>query len=287
MPSGRSNPITCAGHADLVQTARGDWFAVFLACQPYEDNYYNNGRQTYLLPVDWSGTWPFILSKGKVIGEVFEIPGVTVSPNQTFAAYSANWKDDFRQKELGLDWLFMRTPKEKWMDIKDGCLMMQAQNIKITDKGNPSFIGRRLQHINSEMTIAVKLEKGKNMEAGLVAFQNEEHFFKLMVEVRNDRHYLTFSSPLPGSSLEIILNQQLTDFNPDYFFYLRIIVKGKTLEGYYSMDNHNWQPYGTGDATMLSTAVAGGFTGTLYGLYTYAQSPATAWFDWASYRELK
>ena len=64
LPDGRSNPVTCAGHADMVQTPGGDWVSVFLACQPYSENYFNTGRQTFFLPVDWSGEWPVILEKG-------------------------------------------------------------------------------------------------------------------------------------------------------------------------------------------------------------------------------
>lgn len=286
LPLARSNPITCAGHADLVQTTRGDWFAVFLGCQPYEENYYNNGRQTYLLPVDWSGEWPVILSKGKTIDEAIDIPGVIVSSQKTFAAYSANWKDDFNEKELGLDWLFMRTPKDNWKDTRNGCFLMQARNVKITDRGNPSFIGRRLQHNNSEMSISLKLEKGKAVEAGLVAFQDEAHFFMLMVKAKDDRYYLDFYSPQSNGEINALVNTEIAGYDPNDFIYLRMIIKGGSLESFYSLNNSDWQPFALGDAKQLSTAVVGGFTGTLYGLYAYAQSPATAFFDWASYREL-
>lgn len=287
LPSDRNSPVTSAGHADLVQTPRGDWFAVFLACQPYEGNFYNNGRQTFMLPVDWSGEWPVILAKGKLIGPEFAVPGVTVTSNRTFTAYSANWKDDFKDKELRFDWLFMRTPQEKWVEIKDNSLVMQARNVKITDRANPSFIGRRLQHTNSEMTIAVKVEKEKDMEAGMVAFQNEDHFFKWMLEAKNGKYYLTFSSPVQGGAMDVMVNKEIAGFNPQDFIYLRMVVKGKMLETYYSLDNKNWQYCAAGDGKRLSTAVAGGFVGALYGLYAYAADPAIAVFDWASYRELK
>lgn len=49
----RPDIVTSAGHADLVSTPDGDWYAVFLACRPYEEDFYNTGRDTYLLPVNW------------------------------------------------------------------------------------------------------------------------------------------------------------------------------------------------------------------------------------------
>lgn len=283
----RHSPVTSAGHADLVQTPEGRWMAVFLACQPYEANYYTNGRQTFMLPVDWGGEWPIVTNKGKAIEAEFELPGVRVKHAKTFAHYSANWKDDFDQPKLGLDWSFMRTPTEKWFSLKDHLLVMKARQVRIDDRANPSFIGRRLQHNRSEMTTSLKLEGGKNLEAGLVAFQSEEHFFQLMVEQKEGKHFLTFSSPNGPSTMSIHSRKELAGYNPDHFIYLRIRVEDHNLECFYSLNNKNWISCGAGDATRLSTAVAGGFVGAMYGLYAYAQSPARAWFDWAHYRELK
>ena len=60
----RPFPVTTTGHADLVRTPAGDWWSVFLACRPYENDYYNTGRETFLLPVTWSDGWPMILEPG-------------------------------------------------------------------------------------------------------------------------------------------------------------------------------------------------------------------------------
>ena len=48
------NPVTCAGHADIIQTKEGDWWAVFLACRPINNKFENLGRETFLMPVKWS-----------------------------------------------------------------------------------------------------------------------------------------------------------------------------------------------------------------------------------------
>src|SRR5690606_40109308 len=54
----RPSPVEWAGHADLVETPSGDWYGVFLAIRPNEKNRVNTGRETFILPVDWSGEWP-------------------------------------------------------------------------------------------------------------------------------------------------------------------------------------------------------------------------------------
>ena len=138
LPSDRPNPLTSAGHADIVETPNGDWVAVFLACQPYSDNHYNTGRQTFFHPVDWSGEWPVILEKGKVIPEETTSPLKPEAGKISFYEYSANWKDDFEEETLKLEWNFIRTPAEKWYELKDKSLIITARPVSISEIGRAS-----------------------------------------------------------------------------------------------------------------------------------------------------
>jgi alpha-N-arabinofuranosidase len=45
----------------MVQTPAGEWWAVFLATRNYNRDYFNIGRETFLLPVTWKDEWPHIL----------------------------------------------------------------------------------------------------------------------------------------------------------------------------------------------------------------------------------
>ncbi len=67
LPADRANPVTNAGHADLIEMKDGSWWAVFLASRPYTGSRYNTGRETFLLPVTWKDGWPVILEQGKPI----------------------------------------------------------------------------------------------------------------------------------------------------------------------------------------------------------------------------
>ena len=282
LPADRLNPVTCSGHADLVQTSQGDWMAVFLACQPYADNFYNTGRQTFTLPVDWSGEWPVILSKGKAIPLEVQSTLKSGSSEMTFSEYSVNWRDDFNKPELLPEWNFIRTPKEKWYELKNNNLILQARPVGITEKGNPSFIGRRQQHTNCEMTTAVKLETAREMEAGLVAFQNEKYFYKFVVQQAKGTYFLSLSSA-SGEILKI----KLKDYSKGAFVYLRIQAKGKYYSFEYSLNNKDWEQFvNTQDGKYLSTSLAGGFVGTYFGMYAYALTPASATFGWITYKAL-
>ena len=282
LPADRVNPVTCSGHADLVQTAKGDWMAVFLACQPYSGNFYNTGRQTFILPVDWSGEWPIILGSGKAIPAEVSSQIKTSIQDKTFAESSANWRDDFDKPDLALEWNFIRTPKEKWFAINNGTLILSARPVGIANKANPSFIGRRQQFANMEMATSVRLEKDKELEAGLVAFQNEKNYYKMVIQQANGSRYLVLSSA-SGEISRI----KLENFKPDDRIYLKMMVLGKDFSCEYSQDNKKWKQFGQVlNATYLSTSVAGGFTGTYFGLYAYSVSPAKAFFDMATSKQL-
>ncbi len=282
LPPDRTMPVTSSGHADLVQTAAGDWTAVFLACQPYSDNYYNTGRETFMLPVDWSGEWPVILEKGKVIPLKVELPAAAPSEQLTFAKYSENWIDEFDKAELAPEWIFIRTPEEKWYELKNSNLLMQARPVSINMNGNPSFLGRRQQHSRAQFTAAVRLEKGKEMEAGIIAFQNEKHYYKFVVLQDKEASYLTVNS-----AHEEISRIMLSEFNWGDEVYLRIKSLDDLIICEYSMDNKSWAPAGKPlDGKILSTQIAGGFVGTVFGIYTFAPSAARASFNWASYQKI-
>lgn len=287
LPFDRPSPITCSGHADLVQTPKGDWVAVFLACQPYSGNYYNTGRQTFFNRVDWSGDWPIILEKGKVIPAEVQSPLKAASGEITFADYSANWRDDFDQPELKLDWNFIRTPKEKWYELKDKNMVLQARPVSITEKENPSFLGHRLQHVHAEMTTAVKLESGKDMEAGLVAFQNEKHYYSFLLQEKGGKYFLALSPSAPlAVDVDILWEyHEIKNYNPEAFLQLKMKINGGMLECFYSLNGKDWTSFGAKfKAEYLTTSISGGFVGAYLGLYAYAKSPAIATFDWAAYQ---
>src|SRR5690606_30418729 len=58
LPNDRPNKVDWAGHADLVLGPDNKYYGVFLAIRPNEKGRVNTGRETFILPVDWTGTYP-------------------------------------------------------------------------------------------------------------------------------------------------------------------------------------------------------------------------------------
>ena len=119
LPPGRINPISNAGYADPAsKRLDGSWWAIFLAVRTYENQHYNTGRETFLLPVQWKDGWPIILGHGKAIPYVVPGPKVTEKGDQAPSSGNFTWRDEFDSPNLDPAWLQVRTPKQSWYGLR-------------------------------------------------------------------------------------------------------------------------------------------------------------------------
>ncbi len=69
---------------------------------------------------------------------------------------------------------------------------------------------------------------------------------------------------------EVIATKVLEDESACEFF-LKIEARGAEYDFSYALNENDWQTLHEGaDGTILSTNVAGGFVGTLFGMYAYS-----------------
>jgi alpha-N-arabinofuranosidase len=271
LPEDRPEKITCTGHADLIQTPAGDWFAIFLGCRPYEDDLYNIGRETFLLPVNWKNEIPVILEKGKAV------PTVVASQNwkadtenirpETFTG-NFTWRDEFKGNKLGMRWLFIRTPRFDWWKLDNNGLRITPTADNIDQAGAPAFIGYRQQHTNFTVTTQIQFTPKTEQDiAGLVCYQNEKFnivFGKTFHAGKESLVVISTVNQVQSEPQYYVLN----DSEKDVPLYLQIVGKAGLYDFEASFDGTNWQPIATGvDTTILSTHKAGGFSGTVIGMY--------------------
>ncbi len=281
----RPNPVTTAGHADMVQMPDSSWWAVFLAVRPYEGNYFNIGRETFLTPVEWTEDgWPVINPGYEEIQYAYPTPlNAAIDTNLFPLNGNFTFQDDFDASELALHYLFMRTPAEAWYTLGDGALALQLRPEVASERTVPSFVGQRQQHHRGEISTLVDFEPtAPNERAGLLAFQSETH------------HYLLAKSLVDGQPVVQLLKagenglEELANADaPAGPLQLRITFDGADYGFYYAPAGEAYQELMTGvDGRYLSTEDAGGFVGTVIGLYatsTGETSDNTASFEWLQY----
>ena len=299
----REYPITCTGHADFVQTEDGNWWAVFLGCRPYRpfrEGYFNTGRETFLAPVNWENGWPVITKGKEKINYFYQVPLKTFV-DSSFSPYSGNFTltYDFNDDQLNNDWCFLRTPREKWYSLKDrrGFLTIKLRPETCSGNMNPSFLGHRQQHLNCSASTSIDFSpKTENEKAGLLIFQNEDHFYFLCKSLENNKPvlqlYKSKTSKVSGipeisDDMELLALKELTNTENNRELYLQIKANGNEYSFQYSLKPGSWEILKDSvNAEFLSTKVAGGFVGCMFALYATSSgkpSDNTAGYDWFKY----
>lgn len=271
----RPHPVTSAGHADFVQLPNGDWWAVFLATRPYAGGHYNTGRETFLLPVTWTENgWPVILEGDATVPYVHERPDLPAQrPPDVPKNGNFTYIDDFDGDALLPYWTFIRTPARRWHRVQGGWLSVQGRDAPLTSLQQPSFVGRRQQHVHATVSTAMRYYPQREGDhAGIAAFQNRQHFFLLAV-AQVDGAPVVQLQRAAGGETEIIASAAI-DLPADGPVYLRIEARGEAYDFSYGLAPGEWIPLLEGaDGTLLSTETAGGFVGAMFGLYAFAAEP--------------
>jgi len=270
LPEDRKNPITSAGHADFVEGPDGRTYAVFLAVRPYEGNYYNTGRETFLAPVTWKDEWPIINPDSKEVPYKFTLPYPEVGKSTT-KPQSGNFSYETKF-ENGIDdsYLFLRTYEPGWLTTsKTGGLTMLLRPETCMGSGHPSFVGKRQQHIRCNITTTLRFNAATPAEkAGLLAFQDERHFyFACRSNDSTGRAVVQlYKSSGTAEKMELLTQQYLK--SPKGDLKLRIKADGGSYSFEYAEGQQKWNTLKNNiDGKFLSTEVAGGFIGNLFALY--------------------
>jgi xylan 1,4-beta-xylosidase len=280
---GLDYPIVGTGHADLVDTPSGEWWAVLLGMRPYGGYYYNLGRETFLVPVRWEEGWTvFSPGTGKVEIE-YPAPDLPLQPWPQVPA-----RDDFDSASLAFQWNALRASPERFASLAErpGFLRLRLQPERLAENASPSFIGRRQQHIHFYAQAEFEFHPSAHNEcAGLALTQSPDFHYLFVVTLQNEP-VLQLIKRASGSE-EILASCQIS--TP------RIRLKVEAHEQdycfYYADDAGNWRALLEGiDGRILSTPVAGGFLGAYLGMYASSNgqpSSNQADFDWFEYAELQ
>lgn len=261
----RPDKVTSTGHADLIETADGSWYAVFLGCRPYADDLYYTGRETFLLPVTWKDGIPIILEKGKPVPVVVDRPDLENDyESDNYLTGNFVWTDSFADATLQPEWLFIRTPRGKWWRSGNNRLEIEAINRSIYDAVNPAYIGRRIQHQDFEFETQLDFTpRNENELAGVVCIQNEDYNYVFgktiqdgqicvqLIQTDNGTRQLMASVPVSKTVIK-----------------MRVKATSNQLSFYVAENNATWHLVAENlDMSLLTTAKAGAFVGATIGLY--------------------
>lgn len=269
LPGDVPDAVTSTGHADLVVGPDGNWWAVFLAVRPYQGRFSPMGRETFLLPVSWpENGWPVILESGVRVPLLGKTPDGVARIKDAPERFdgSRDWRDDFSAANLAPSWIMLRTPKETWwqLDPSAGQLRLTPRADVLSERANPSFLARRVQHAHFTASTALEAPTAPGVSAGLAVFQGERHHYFLAVR-REDEGVTAYLERLNGGFPETIAKQALGAVSA---VQLRVNATADTCSFAVAPRDGDWHVLiDSADAKLLTTEVAGGFVGAVVGVH--------------------
>ncbi|MFC2129416.1 family 43 glycosylhydrolase [Bacteroidota bacterium] len=271
---GRDYPVHSIGHTDLVQTQKGDWWAVMLG-KRYVDGYTLLARETFLTPVVFEGQTPVFNPGIGIVQLEQERPDLPWSPVEEKPA-----RDEFDDDELDLEWNMLRTPYTEWYKIEDGKLSIDLRKEVLDSLVNPSLIARRIEHHNFSASMSMNFSSAKkNEQAGMILYRRSTCHYQFLKE----KNELVMIKTKRGEKTEVARVKYKHDK-----VILAVKGKGRELNFSYGPSEKEMKPMGdTQDTDVISFEIAEGFNGPYLGMYATSNgvpSKEKASFEWFEYR---
>ena len=267
-PANRTDKVDWAGHADIIDGPDGKYYGVFLAIRPNERNFVNTGRETFILPVDWSGEFP-IFENGLIpISTKLNMPQNVknqTGKNGFFPNGNFSYCENFMSEKLDYRWVGVRTVPQDFISRTNKGLMITPGANNIKAEAPTSTLFHRQQHNNfmAQVTLDYKPKDNKEL-AGIVCYQRETSNYVFGVTKKDKDYYIVLERTEKGKS-KVLDYKKINIKEP---VTLQIVAEGDNYKFNYSQNEKDFINVGgvvSGD--ILSTNIAGGFTGNLIGLY--------------------
>lgn len=182
-------------------------------------------------------------------------------PNGNFC-----FEENFASANLDYRWIGMRGPREDFVSIsKKGGLRIQPfeTSIKQVKPISALFYRQQHSHFTAEVTMKFKPKK-ENELAGLTCYQSEGFNYVFGV-TRKGKDYVLLLAKTQKGQTTIVAH---TTIDANTSVKLQVEAKGNDYRFNYALGDESYQNLGgTVSGDILSTNVAGGFTGSLIGLY--------------------
>lgn len=270
---GRAFPVQNIGHADLVQTQNGEWYAVVLGTRPV-DGMTPLGRETFLCKVVFEdGTPIFNPGKGRVLS-IQERPQLPECP--------VNKQPDrlnFSTDSLPSGWYTVRIPQSAPCSVSSGRLVLPLRPQVIDSLTCSSMLLRKVKHHRFTATAAMRFSPRRNGEdAGLTLYRSANGYFTLL----KGRRTVTLTCKDKGRKA-IIATAPCTAKTVQ----LRVSVNGSTAQFSFSTDGISWTHLGgTLSLAPIADNMFNKFNGLGIGFYATSNDQKTcsaAEYSWFEY----
>jgi beta-xylosidase len=234
------------GHGTLVDDNNGNWWIMY---HSYEKYFQTLGRQTLLLPVEWTKDHWFRVPDHIIAGDTIRKPAGSsnIPPDEL--------SDDFSKDKIGLQWQSFRHFPVESVSLKNGKLEWEAKGNSFED--SPPLLvnaGDRKYEVQVEYTI------DDDATAGLTLFYNEQANMRVEVSASQFAVY-------NQKSRKISVKNEIGKHG-----YLKIRNDENEISFYFSSDGKTWKKVERSiDASGFNHNVFGGFMSLRAGIFVFGK----------------
>ncbi len=188
--------------------------------------------------------------------------------------------DGFDAPQLAPAFNFLRTPRETWWSLTErpGHLRIRMRPVTLGEIANPSFIGRRQQHMTFTVTAEMTIHPTCDGQAsGLALLQSDAYHIRFLVVLSEGALFIRLLR-CDNGEVELLAEAELAgpgEWPQDGLrLMLRVEAEEQNLRFLCGLDENRLAILEEGvDARLLSTDVAGGFVGTYLGMLAEGENP--------------
>ena len=191
---GKKALIQNAGHADLIDTGAGEWYAVFLASRLIGGVSKNLGRETFIVPVVWEDEWPLFSPESGKVEWKYSLPkGLAWSPVKKDPV-----RDEFDSPQLRMDWCFWGSHGEQFPVMTEQGLRLPCLTQALADplralsmeaerpqNNSLAFVCRRRLQPHCRFSCKMRFTPVNDESAGIAIVQAMNHQFHLELAREN------------------------------------------------------------------------------------------------------
>ncbi|MCR4734409.1 MAG: glycoside hydrolase family 43 protein [Treponema sp.] len=287
---GKGAGVVYVGHGDIFCDNDGHWWMVCLASRPYGEKgnrYCNLGRETFMVPVKWEDGWPLASWETGLVENAYLLNGLPVSrKNEDAAAFSVPTIDEFNSPEIADYWLSLRSRNPEYINCKEhsGFLRLYGAG-PVTGNGETSMLLHRQTSFSYEACAKIKCHFVDDGDAaGIICFQNETFNYRLQLKKQGKVTIVQLIRAAGGKD-EIIKEDVVTGGTNEISGVLRVVAEKQKLHFQSGPDERDMAIVAENmDASILSVEKAGGFVGTVIGMFAVSANSEKkefyADFDW-------
>jgi beta-xylosidase len=237
------------GHGRPVQAVDGSWW---MTAHAYENGFRSLGRQTLLLPIEWTKDGWFRVPEGITAEKRILMMNSGMEQKRPLG-----FSDEFTAPELALQWQFWREFDRSRFQTGNGRLVLAARGNSLAESSPLTYITG-----DHSYSIEVDVECEQGCEAGLLLYYNQEH--SCGIRIRPEGIGVRLAS----------------GYNPDTGVKatrasLRVVNQGQEVDFYYRLPGQDWKrTQESAEVASLNHNVLGGFLSLRPALYSCGSGKA-------------